>query len=97
VPALFTSIAEETVNSFVFRIAFPMLQTVVLEAFVPSSATNDVDAVDFAMFAHKQGLYVNWVGCQKNASAPVFTAFLFPRFLLDLNLLSTIFPTIKLL
>jgi hypothetical protein len=77
VPALFTSIAEETVDGFVFRIAFPFLQFVILAASnIPPVIY--VAPEDFALFARKQNLYVSWVGCQPNASAP-FLALLLRR------------------
>ena len=47
-----------------------------------------VSPEDFALFAHQQGLYVNWVGCQRNASAPFFFSWLRnPGLLLGLNVL----------
>lgn len=70
--ALFTSIAEETVNSFVFRIAFPQVQSGIFEiAPPPPPAMTYIDGNSFALFARKQNLYVNWIGCQENASAPL--------------------------
>lgn len=80
--AMFTSIAEESLNSFVFRIAFPQPQIIpVVELLVHTAAANfpppgHVSAREFGLFAHRQNLYVNWVGCQKNASAPFFFAWL---------------------
>jgi hypothetical protein len=93
--ALFTSIAEESVNSFVFRIAFPQQPQIIPEITLRlrAAAANPqpvsyVSPEDFALFAHQQGLYVNWVGCQKNASAPFFFSWLRnPGFLLGLNVL----------
>lgn len=71
--ALFTSIAEETVNSFVFRIAFPQLQqgTIQIAAATATPGMTYIDANNFALFARKQNLYVSWIGCQENASAPL--------------------------
>ncbi len=84
VPALFTSITEESVNSFVFRIALPDLRS---QSTVANSSIY-VSYRDFALFAHKQNLFVNWVGCQKNASAPFFfTFFINPLILLNSNFL----------
>jgi len=86
-PVLFPSIAEETVDSFAFRIALPPLrQEVILEAAV-GPTINYVAAQEFSSFAHQQNLYVNWVGCQKNASAPVRAVLMRnPGLLLGLNL-----------
>jgi hypothetical protein len=81
-PALFTSIAEESVNSFVFRIAFPPLPA---PQDVP--AMTYIDANSFAPFARKQNLYVNWIGCQENASAPFFFRLLLLRNPLVFNVL----------
>lgn len=98
-PALFPSIAEEAVDSFIFRLAFPTVQTtVILSAATAGQSVQQVTAREFPSFAHKQGLYVNWVGCQKNASAPFLATFLrVPRLVLDMNLINNIFtPLIKL-
>jgi hypothetical protein len=88
-PALFTSIAEETVGSFVFRIAFPepAQSVIALEAEAAPGPTQ-VTVQNFSVFAHRQNLYVNWVGSQKNASTP-FVPFLLrnPGLLLDFTLL----------
>lgn len=72
--ALFTSIAEESVNSFIFRIAFPQAQPglIQLAAPVAKPAVTQVNANSFASFARLQNLYVTWIGCQENASAPFF-------------------------
>jgi hypothetical protein len=84
-PALFTSIAEESVNGFVFRIALPELQSQFSVVAPPSTY---VSPDDFVLFSRKQNLYVNWVGCQENASAPFFfTLFLNPLILDNPNLL----------
>jgi hypothetical protein len=93
--AMFTSIAEESLNSFIFRIAFPQQRQQFTEigAPVPTAAAglsrpSPVTAREFALFAHRQNLYVNWVGCQKNASAPFFFAWLRnPALLLGLDVL----------
>ena len=85
-PVLFPSIAEETLDSFVFRIALPPLSQVIFEAAV-APTINYVTAPEFSSFAHQQNLYVNWVGCQKNASAPVLAVLLSnPGLVLGLNL-----------
>ena len=95
-PALFTSIAQESVNSFIFRIALPDLQPAQFEAALPSSFTH-VRADEFALFARKQNLYVSWVGCQENASAPFFFTFLLnPIILLNLNVLRFSMPLLDL-
>lgn len=72
---LFPSIAEETVDSFVFRIAMPSLSQFNSESSFNANI-NYVTPQGFGSFAHQQNLSVNWVGCQKNASAPVVTFFL---------------------
>lgn len=88
VPALFTSIAQESVNSFIFRIAFPELQGQIFAEAAALPPVTQLLAEDFALFAHQQNLYVSWVGCQKNASAPFFfTFFRNPIILMNLNLL----------
>ena len=90
-PALYPSIAEQTLNSFVFRIALLPDPQIVPSLLMAGPTVNKVGPDEFALFAHKQNLYVNWVGCQKNASAP-FLAVLqrIPRFVLDLTLLQTV-------
>ena len=78
VPAFLSNIAEETVNSFVFRLALlgrrqhrvPMLFA------SAQQAVHFVTADDFPLFAHQQNLYVSWIGCQKNASAPFLAGLL---------------------
>jgi hypothetical protein len=91
---LLPSIAEETVNSFVFRIAFPLPSAGFFSAHV-APTINYVTPEQFSSFAHQQNLYVNWVGCQKNASAPVIASLLSnPGLLLGLNLLR--FSTLSL-
>jgi hypothetical protein len=90
--ALFTSIAEESLNSFIFRIAFPQRSQFIPEITAPVAASlpqvSYVLPEDFALFARKQNLYVNWVGCQKNASIPfVFTLLRQPELLLGHDLL----------
>jgi hypothetical protein len=96
-PVLFPSIAEETVDSFVFRIALPSPPT---EGFSASSASvSYVTPQAFSSFAHQQNLYVNWVGCQKNASAPVLALLLAnPGLFLGLNVarFSTLSLNLKL-
>lgn len=84
---VFPSIAEETVDSFVFQIALPFPSQGIFSASV-ASKMNYVTPQQFSSFAHQQNLYVNWVGCQKNASAPVLAILLSnPGLLLGLNLL----------
>lgn len=91
---LFPSIAEETVDSFVFRIALPSPSQGIFAASV-ALKMNYVTPQQFSSFAHQQNLYVNWVGCQKNASAPVLAILLSnPGLLLGLNLLR--FSTLSL-
>jgi hypothetical protein len=86
-PALFPSIAEETVDSFVFRVAFPPPSSPEFLAAAPAATVN-VTPREFSLFAHQQNLYVNWVGCQENASAPVLAILLRnPGILPGLNLL----------
>jgi len=92
--ALFPSIAQETVNSFVFRIALPSSSQGIFGASV-APPINYVTPQQFSSFSHQQDLYVNWVGCQKNASAPVLAILLGnPGLLLGLNVLR--FPTLTL-
>jgi hypothetical protein len=92
--ALFPSIAEETVGSFVFRIPLPEPESGLFEARA-AQTINYVSPQQFSSFAHQQSLYVNWVGCQKNASAPVLSILLSnPGLLLGLNLLR--FSTLSL-
>lgn len=93
-PALFPSIAEETVHSFVFRIPLPLSSSGGFFATTPLAANAKhvtyVQPQEFSLFAHQQNLYVNWVGCQKNASAPVLTLLLTnPGLLLGLKVLSS--------
>jgi hypothetical protein len=99
-PALFPSIAEETVDSFVFRVALPSLVSGQFFATRLPAKTSYVNPQAFSLFAHQQNLYVNWVGCQKNASAPVLAILLsnpglllglpFSTLSLDLNLFATV-------
>jgi hypothetical protein len=91
-PAIFPSIGEETVGSFVFRLALPQDRTgtVVALALVrksPQKVTPD----EFAVFARRQNLFVNWVGCQKNAALPFLATLLrIPGFTLNRTLLETV-------
>lgn len=101
-PALFTSIAEESVNGFVFRIAFPVEQQFVpeLRSAAIARRIQQITADQFPLFARQQNLYVNWVGCQENASAPFFFTFLLnPIILRNLNLLRfpQLFPNLNIL
>lgn len=84
-PALYTSIAAETVNSFVFRIALPGPRQMLMRSRA-LYGERYVAASEFALFARQQKLYVNWVGCQKNASVPFIATLLRnPRLLLNLS------------
>ncbi len=88
---LFASVAAETVDSFTFQ--FPLVSPageIISEAVAPPPppAITYVTADQFSSFAHQQGLYVNWVGSQENASAPVLSLLLSnPGLLIGLNLL----------
>lgn len=76
--ALFPNIAEETVNSFVFRLALPVGRRHRVAALFAAAQQSVpfVTADDFPLFAHQQHLYVSWIGCQKNASAPILAGLL---------------------
>jgi len=88
VPAIFPSIAEQSLTSFVFRLALPPDNTgVVLSMTWGTQGAQQVGPSDFPLFAARQKLYVSWIGCQMNASAP-FLALLqrIPLFSVNLSL-----------
>jgi hypothetical protein len=93
-PAVLTNITNQTLTSFTFRIILPTRSHVEMPSLLrgpTSTVPHKVDATEFALFARRQKLYVNWVGCQQNASAP-FLAVLkpLPLFTLNLTLLETV-------
>jgi len=73
VPALFTSVADEAVDRFTFRIVLPSTRQGSTQfAATTHQDVQNVTAEEFVEhFAHEQNLYVGWVGCQKNVSVPV--------------------------
>jgi hypothetical protein len=85
-PAFFPSLANETSSGFTFRLLFPVL---------PRGAGRDAgssiravaNADDFLAFAHRQKLYVAWVGCQMPPQVPFIS---FQQGISNLNLLKEI-------
>jgi len=85
-PALYPSIAEEALTSFVFRLAFPAEQFAVARSLaIHVQGPSLVTPQEFPLFARRQKLYVNWIGCQPNASVS-FLPILRRMPLLGLNL-----------
>jgi hypothetical protein len=74
VPALLPSIANESLDSFTFRLVLMHQQEFVIEALVHTIASTlrlIQSSSDFADFAQQQGLYVSWLGCQMPADSAV--------------------------
>ena len=91
-PALYPSIAEQSLNSFVFRLALLRENVEVLAAMSwGTHGAYKVGPDEFPLFASRQKLYVTWVGCQENVSAP-FLAILrrIPLFSVDLSRFETV-------
>ncbi|HSS95544.1 MAG TPA: hypothetical protein VLK33_00860 [Terriglobales bacterium] len=86
VPAIFPSIAEQSLNSFVFRLGLPPDNTGVVFALAWGTQTQRIGPEEFALFAARQKLYVTWVGCQKNVSAPFLALLLrIPLFSVEIS------------
>jgi hypothetical protein len=73
VPALFQSIADESITGFMFRIWLqPVYRQDTREPAPEEERTFDwgyiTDPYLFGVFAQQQNLYVSWIGCQKRAS-----------------------------
>jgi hypothetical protein len=75
VPALFPSIANESVAGFTFRLWLQVIEppTPVLEDLTTRSLTIQGFLYvtwpdDFSLYARQEGLYVSWIGCQMAAS-----------------------------
>lgn len=75
VPALLPSIANESLDSFTFRlILMQRQQEIIFEALAHTIAPRlqlIQSSSDFADFAQQQGLYVSWLGCQMPADSAV--------------------------
>ena len=75
VPALLPSIANESLDSFTFRlILMQVQQEIFLEALAHTIAPQlqlIQSSSDFADFAQQEGLYVSWLGCQMPADSAV--------------------------
>jgi hypothetical protein len=74
-PALLPSIANESLDSFTFRLILMVSQSVILtEAGLAAAPTEPINLVqsssDFADFAQQQGLYVAWLGSQMPVATP---------------------------
>jgi len=80
VPAIFPSLADESLTGFTFRL---WLQVLDVNVIVPQIAvlrtgarafaqhfTFITDPSEFALFARQQKLYVTWIGCQMRTTAP---------------------------
>lgn len=65
VPALFQSIADESITGFMFRIWLPVRQDYVAEL---APQERILEPYLFGVLAQQQKLYVSWIGCQKRAS-----------------------------
>ena len=71
-PAIFQSIADESIAGFTFRLwlqVLPVIQGEIMETrgrATKAKATFDyvTDPSEFSLFAQQQGVYVSWVGCQ---------------------------------
>jgi hypothetical protein len=72
-PAIFPSIAEESITGFTFRLWLQMPSFSILQVAGPDTAEFEVeepgfrfvtDPADFVEFAQRQGLFVSWTGCQ---------------------------------
>lgn len=74
-PAIFPSIADESLTGFTFRLWLQVLPVGEATLFALRSRVRSVargftfisDPSDFSLFAQQQGLYVSWVGCQMRA------------------------------
>ena len=64
VPALFQSIADESITGFMFRIWLPVRQDYIAEL-APEERV--LEPYLFGVLAQQQKLYVSWIGCQKRA------------------------------
>ena len=73
VPAIFPSIADESITGFTFRLWLQIPQFYVVElAFEENTGVSAPaaefafvsDPSDFFLFAQRQELYVSWIGCQ---------------------------------
>lgn len=74
VPALLPSLANESLNSFTFRLILMKEQqapggVVLLSHTIGQRLQMIQDSGSFADFAQQQGLYVSWLGCQMPANA----------------------------
>jgi hypothetical protein len=72
VPALFQSIAVESITGFMFRIWLQPVYRQDTREPAPEERTFDwgyiTDPYLFGVFGQRQNLYVSWIGCQKRAS-----------------------------
>jgi hypothetical protein len=66
VPALFPSIADDTVTGFTFRLllSFPPEDNDIFMSSTVNPVFHFIDANEFPLFARQHDLYVNWLGCQ---------------------------------
>jgi hypothetical protein len=75
VPALLPSIANESLDSFTFRLILMQgQQEFIVEALAHTIAPRlqlIQSSSDFADFAQQQGLYVSWLGCQMPSDSAV--------------------------
>jgi hypothetical protein len=74
VPALLPSIANESLDSFTFRLILMQSQPeIIFEAAHTIAPRLQLiqNSSDFADFAQQQGLYVSWLGCQMPADSAV--------------------------
>jgi hypothetical protein len=80
VPAIFPSLADESVTGFTFRLWLQMTTTLAqLEAGVRTLAATPTfsfatSPADFVLYAQQQGLYVSWTGCQMQAPVSCTTS-----------------------